>query len=428
MWTLVDKNKMSAASKKTFCIAKMLNFLLIVCFVATGCNYHWVKDPTIENISTSVNNGNIDVEINWAYRDGDRLGLEILVKNYPLPQEATLKCPLTRIDLENGGKSYLLYKNPDQISLDEFYKIKSHSDWYCEIKRHQNGFADFLFSVTHFTEDRSLPDGTNYYKNAPLPELFDTTDVLIELGQVKALIGSQAVIVLPPQGSFLLNEINAEIDEKLTWQKSQKIVGEGIFIQLNRIAMNPSVSWLNACITILDNHNWIPQAKLESTGIFAYSKDYLLTYPAYPSTPFQSDQRCFTFTIPYSNSVDFPLPVFQIGINQVIIDNTNPGQVDVQDCEAVRREIEELKSIQIKCWKYETAGQPQHWFQVVCYPNNMTSQEAYDMVKTAFTKTIVGPWMLPIKFQTAMTTSSTFHPLAEKPEELIDVIQSTPSP
>jgi hypothetical protein len=350
------------------------------------------------------------------------------VKNYPLPQEATLQCPLTRIDLENGGKSYLLYRNPDQISLDEFYKIKSHNNWYCEIKRHQNGFADFLFSLTHFTEDHSLPDGTNNYKNDPLPELFDTTNVLIELGQVKALIGSQAVIVLPPQSSFLLNVKNAEIDEKLTWQKSQKIVGDGITIQLTRVAMNPSVSWLNACITIPDNHNWIPQAKLESVGNFAYSTDYLPTYPAYPSTPFQSNQRCFTFTIPYSNSVDSPPPVFQIGINQVIIDNTNPGQVEMKDCEAVGREIGELKSIQINCWKFETNGQPQHWFQVVSYPDNMTYQEAYDIVETAFTNTIVGPWMLSIDFQPAMTTSPTSHPPVEKPEELIDVIQSTPSP
>ncbi len=419
---------MSAASKKTFCIVKILNLWLIVCFIASGCNYQLIKDTSIEKASTSVNNANIDLEIKWTYRDSDRLGIEILVKNYPLPQEATLNCPLTRIDLESIGKSHLFYMNPDQISLDEFYIIRGHNNWHYPIKRHQDGFADYLFSMTHFNEDRSLLDGTNYYQNDPLPELFDLSDILIEFGQVNVFIGPQKVVTLSPLGSFTINVKYTEIKEKLTWQNSQKIIGDGIAIQVNRITMKPSVTWLNACIMIPDNHNWIPQAKLELNGSFAYSTNYLPTYPAYPSTPFQSDQRCFTFTIPYSNSVDFPLPVFQIGINQVIIDNTNPGQVDVQDCEAVRREIEELKSIQIKCWKYETAGQPQHWFQVVSYPNNMTSQEAYDMVKTAFTKTIVGPWMLPIKFQTAMTTSSTFHPLAEKPEELIDVIQSTPSP
>jgi hypothetical protein len=65
---------------------------------------------------------------------------------------------------------------------------------------------------------------------------------------------------------------------------------------------------------------------------------------------------------------------------------------------------------------------------VVSYPDNMTYQEAYDMVETAFTTTIVGPWMLSIDFQSATITSPTPYPPVEKPEELIDVIQSTPSP
>jgi len=170
---------------------------LIVCFVVTGCNFQWVKDLSVERTSTSVNNANVDLEITWAYRDEGRLGIEILVKNYPLAQEATLQCPITRIDLENGGKSYLLYKNPDQISLNEFYKIKSHNNWHCAIKRHQGGFADYLFSLTHFNEDRSLPDGTNYFQNDPLPELFDSSVILIELGQVNALFGPQSMATLP---------------------------------------------------------------------------------------------------------------------------------------------------------------------------------------------------------------------------------------
>ena len=70
-----------------------------------------------------------------------------------------------------------------------FYKIKSHNNWHCAIKRHQGGFADYLFSLTHFNEDRSLPDGTNYFQNDPLPELFDSSVILIELGQVNALFG-----------------------------------------------------------------------------------------------------------------------------------------------------------------------------------------------------------------------------------------------
>ena len=423
-----DKNQMSAALKKTLYISKILNGLLIVCFVVTGCNFQWVKDLSVERTSTSVNNANVDLEITWAYRDEGRLGIEILVKNYPLAQEATLQCPITRIDLENGGKSYLLYKNPDQISLNEFYKIKSHNNWHCAIKRHQGGFADYLFSLTHFNEDRSLPDGTNYFQNDPLPELFDSSVILIELGQVNALFGPQSMATLPFLGSFTLDVKYSEIKEKLTWQNSQKFIGDSIVIQVNRVALNPSVTWLNACIMIPDNHNWIPKAKLESNGYLAYSTDYLLTYPVYPSTSFVSDQRCFIFTIPYSYSIGSPLSDFHIGINQVIIDNTNPGQVEMKDCEAVSREIRELKSIQIYCWKYETNGQPQHWFQVVSYPDNMTYQEAYDIVETAFTNTIVGPWMLSIDFQPAMTTSPTSHPPVEKPEELIDVIQSTPSP
>mgnify|MGYP007112118273 CR=1 FL=1 len=63
-----DKNQMSAALKKTLYISKILNGLLIVCFVVTGCNFQWVKDLSVERTSTSVNNANVDLEITWAYR------------------------------------------------------------------------------------------------------------------------------------------------------------------------------------------------------------------------------------------------------------------------------------------------------------------------------------------------------------------------
>jgi hypothetical protein len=103
---------------------------------------------------------------------------------------------------------------------------------------------------------------------------------------------------LPFLVSFTLDVKYSEIKEKLTWQNSQKFIGDSIVIQVNRVALNPSVTWLNACIMIPDNHNWIPKAKLESNGYLAYSTDYLLTNPVYPSTSFVSDQRCFIFNHP----------------------------------------------------------------------------------------------------------------------------------
>jgi hypothetical protein len=50
----------------------------------------------------------------WAYRDEGRLGIEILVKNYPLAQESHSTMPNTRIDLENGGKAIYSTRIPEQ--------------------------------------------------------------------------------------------------------------------------------------------------------------------------------------------------------------------------------------------------------------------------------------------------------------------------
>lgn len=371
-------------------------FFMSNCF---GCNYRWNKNTLDISQATSLSITELDLEIIWVYRDPDRLGIEILVKNYPLPEQATLHCPFTRVDINTSGNSALLYKHPDQISLDEFYSVSRHNAWLCQLKQHKDGFADYQLSLTHFNEDRSLPDGSNNFQKDSLPYVSDSSTILIELGQVNALLGPQSVVSLPSLGSFLIDINFTETSEKLTWQKSQQIVSENIVIQVNRVALNPSVAWINSCIEMEDPHRWIPQANVTALGFSFTSTEYLITYPEYPFPTSLGNQRCFFFTIPFSYSNSSQLTDLQIGITQVTIDNTDSGRIRMDECKAVREEIEVLNDIQITCVEFEIHGETHHWFQIDSFPESMTNQDAYELVKKAFTKTLIGPWSFTVDFQ-----------------------------
>lgn len=356
-------------------------------FVA-GCVLHPASDadtpatPTFESISLSEKPL---VRIEWAYRDNQRLGLELSIANYPLPQGFQTICPLTRLELgSDRRKILLLYRNPEQISLEEFYALTKHSRWYCEKQTESNGLANYLFSLVYYYGEDS-----NFERNAD-------TWLRIELGQVIAT-NSASVITLPDQGVLDIPLNFEPSGDNRTWFPAFSLTNHDILVEIERVALNPSFALLDACIEYQDHHFWRPLAAISYQGRVVYSKEFLPTFPPGPAdrdSILQHTRRCYSFSIPF----DFPLDTatsFQIGIERIQIVNDNPTR---QECDAVRQEVETANpGLQIRCIEFETMEKTtQQWFQVLSYPAGLSGQEAYELVESNFTRDVVGLWYVEI--------------------------------
>lgn len=342
--------------------------------------------PGIEPISV---NGDLQVVVRWTYQDEDRFAVEISIEHYPLPQGFQTICPLTQLEVRSAGENTLLYRNPEQSDLDEFYAITRHNRWYCTKRKEEDGFADYLFSLTHFYEDE------------PIPDFGKDSSLLVELGSVIAS-NSLSVTTLPAVGAF---EFPLEIkpgEKNLTWLNFASLADKGISVQINRVVVNPSFALLDACLEYPDHHFWRPIAAVSYQGQEVYSTEFLPTFPYFPYYPsdrvsIESTRRCYSLIIPFDFPVD-SLASFQIGIDQLQIVNTSPGVVTMQECEAVKATVEKsYMGLKIHCYEFESHGQLQHWFEVLSHPPDISAQEAYTLVESAFTQTIFGPWYAEIR-------------------------------
>jgi len=340
------------------------------------------------DIKSNSVNGNLQVKVTWTYRDTQRFAVELSVTHYPLPRGFQTTCPLTQLEIKGGaGESLLLYRNSKQTNLDEFYAMTQHSRWFCKKQTESDGFVDYLFSLTYYYEDETnLQWDENY-------------TLSIEPGEVIAT-NSISVATLPSQGTFDL-PLDFETGSKnLTWLNSAALTNNGILVEVKRVAVNPSFALLDACIEYQDHHLWRPVAAVLYQGQEAYSTEFILTFPFNPSlrdTILESTRRCYSLIIPFDFPLDSP-STFQIGIKQVEIVNTDPGMVTMQECEAVKATVEKsYAGLKIRCWEFESHGQPQHWFEVLSHPSDISAQEAYTLVESAFTQTIFGPWYAEIR-------------------------------
>lgn len=337
--------------------------------------------PTLESISLSEKPL---VRIEWASRDNQRLGLEFSIANYPLPQGFQTLCPLTRLELKRKGETLLLYRNPEQSSLDEFYALTKHSRWYCEKRTESNGLADYLFSLV-------------YYYGENFPFEWDADIWLhIELGEVIAT-NSASVITLPNQEVLDIPLDFEASGNNLTWLPAFSLTKNDILVEIERVALNPSFALLDACIEYQDHHFWMPIAAISYQGRLIYSTEFLPTFPPHPAdrdSILQSTRRCYSFSIPFNFPLD-QATSFRIGIERVQIVNDNPTK---QECEAVRQEVEGAHpGLQIRCIEFEMMEKTtQNWFQVLAYPSGMSAQEAYKLVESGFSRDVVGLWYMEL--------------------------------
>lgn len=344
--------------------------------------------PNTPNIGLTPVKGNLQVEIKWTYQDTQRLAVEISVIHYPLLQGFQIICPLTQLEIKSGTDgSLLLYRNPEQIGLDEFYTITHHSRWLCKKQTESDGFADYLFSLSY------------YYEDGPSLQRNENHTLSVSLGEVIAT-NSGSVITLPSQGTFDLPLDFETENKKLTWLNPAVLTNNGILVENKRVAVGPSFALLDACIEYQDHHFWRPIAAVLYQGKEVYSTELLPTFPQYPSSGrdiiLKSTRRCYSLIIPF----DFPLDslsMFQIGIKEIEVVNNDPGVVTMQECETVKEQLEKAYSgLKIRCYEFETYGQQQHWFEIISPPPSVSTQDAYNLVESAFTQVIPGPWYIEI--------------------------------
>ncbi len=318
----------------------------------------------------------------WNYTDSRRLGLELLLPNYPLPPGFETLCPFTAVDLVQGEKLYPLYRNPEQISLDEFYELTRHLRWYCSQEQRQEDHADYRLSLTFFFDETASMASEGF------------GNLRVALGQVIATNQVSAITLLD-RGEFSLPFSWTVSDSHLTWENQPALQAKGFIVTLQRLFVNPSVSWLDACLTYADHHFWEPVARLEINGHSARSLTWWLLTPFNPpdrATIQQSTHRCFAFTIPF-NLPDEAWEELQIGIEQVRIDRDDSLTLTESECQmAAEAVMRQVKDTHIRCIEFERNGERHHWFEVVSYPDNRSREEIYQAMVSMLNESIVGNW------------------------------------
>lgn len=324
----------------------------------------------------------------WSYTDDWRLGLEIRVRDYPLPAGFETRCPFTRVELLQNGRAFPLYRNPEQIGLDEFYDLTRQRRWYCFQERRGTEHADYLLSLTFF--DKPL-----HFVSHPQITLY------VELGEVIATATDQsAVITLPAQGKTTLSFSPGAHHSLLTWGQSAPVQSAGLTATVERVFINPSVTWLDACLEYTDHHTWQPTARLDVGDQTARSVEWWLLFPFNPEhaeTILQSTRRCFGFIIPFAYESS-SLSTLRIGIEQVQIERADSYTLSLPECEAAAQQVErDYPGTKIRCREFFIGGKRHGWFEVVEHAPGITSEEGYQAMLSVLTLTLSEGWYWQIR-------------------------------
>lgn len=338
--------------------------------------------------STRPDDGELHVDITWAYRDEQRLGVEIAVTNYPLPEGYQLACPFTQVDLTiDSQETRLLYQNEAQISLDDLYALVPQSRWFCQQLAEGAGTADYHLSLTYT------------YAPETVPAWEEPPQLNVTLGKVMAY-GGEDEIELPSQGTFEFPLALETASQTLTWRPETLFEDDALTVEINQVSVNRNIAVLEACVTMEDHHSWQPAAAIVYQEQSLPATEYMLTVPLNApdrATVLESTLRCFSFIFPSDSPLE-SMDAFQIGITQIVVDNTDPGSVTQAECEAVKAQVEaDHPGLEIRCYETEMRGQQQHWFEVLAQPEGASPEEAYGWVEDAFRRTLPGPWLIELQ-------------------------------
>ncbi len=330
------------------------------------------------------------VKVTWVYRDASRLAMTLQVQR-EIPAGYHLAfpgCPVTEVKVQSGENVVTLYRRPE--SGREWLALLERARWDCR----PLGEAVYLVNLTWL-----LPPV------AQVPPPNDSALVTVSLGalQVDADDGGLP-LSLPAQGDLSLTVDFPPPDAALSWTEPVTLHKEGVTVILQNVFANPTVTWLDACLTYPDRHIWQPEAFIRENGAAAAA--FAQGMPLVPADAWDTpaaavaSTRCFTFALPFAFPEEAGAQV-SVGVARLRI-VPNAGTLRTEECEAARRKVEtEYPGLEIRCRAYDIQGEAQHWFEVAALPPGLSPAEARRRMEDALQSEITGPWEKTISVRSA---------------------------
>lgn len=174
----------------------------------------------------------------------------------------------------------------------------------------------------------------NDFRNSQ-PELLE-----VSVGDVVLMpAGSGEVSQLPLIGSYKFSG-QFEQASDITTRPGAKAEQNGISLMVSRVDFTPHLIKVDACLTLPDTKDWIPDAYILMAGKRVQVDEWFI--PNFREDPkiFESRERCYTF-LAYTGVQDFRqlgAGTISFGVNEVY---TNiPECVDAQGLEKIKAELE----------------------------------------------------------------------------------------
>ncbi len=174
----------------------------------------------------------------------------------------------------------------------------------------------------------------NDFRNSR-PELFE-----VSVGDIVLMpIGHGKVRQLPLIGTYTFKGQFQQASD-ITMRLSQKVERNGLSLVLTRADFTPSTIKVDACITLPDTRDWIPDAYILMAGRRIRVDEWFISNFREDPNVFERRERCYTF-LTYTDVQDFRQigsGTISFGVGEVY---TNiPECVDAQALEKIRTELE----------------------------------------------------------------------------------------
>lgn len=168
-----------------------------------------------------------------------------------------------------------------------------------------------------------------------LPEALE-----VSIGDIALIpVGNGKVNYLPLVGTYSFKSQFKHTPD-ITAYPNQKVEQNGVSLVVNRVDFTPSMVKVDACITLPDTRDWIPDSYIIMGGKRIHVDEWFI--PNFREDPevFERRERCYTF-LTYTDVQDFQqidVGAVYFGIGEVY---TNiPECVDAQGLEKIKDELE----------------------------------------------------------------------------------------
>ncbi len=329
----------------------------------------------------------IRVSVPWTYTDEQRLGLEVHIAGYPLPPGASdlspLFFPISRVTLIAGQQRIPLYRNLHEDGLEAYWSVYPGTRFYLRWEHRSERQTDFHLSFVHFwTQTRPRP--------------LEPWTLELVLGEFRIPIRPGHVLVLPAQGVFTVPvRFPSTSAETRTLGPASPLQAQGLTARLDRVLINPTVTWFDVCLRHPARAFWEPVGEIRvGPQVWPATQWHSLAPP--PLAPLQellhARQRCFTFVVPISDTHLLHQP-FEVGLREVRLRYDDGHVLTWEMCEDARRQVEDaLPGARLRCLRMTLRGEPQIWFDIQAWPEGSSRQQVYDRMVAALVQRLDAGW------------------------------------